>query len=85
MLAQSVTTVVFVRREKITYGSMWILTESNKPKSKDMVLVDIKCHSDDSKEKSLEWNAVNPSSKKPKFGRGTSLRESNQRLDGIIP
>lgn len=45
MLTQSEMIVVFVLDETISQGN-FKLTAMNKPKSYDMVLVVIKCHSD---------------------------------------
>ncbi len=42
-----------------------------------MVMVGIKCQSDDAFGKLKEWNAVNPTSEKPKIGRGIFTKESN--------
>ena len=42
-----------------------------------MVMLGIKCHSDDFLGKPRRWNAVNPMSEKPKFGRGTLTKETN--------
>ena len=40
-----------------------------------MIKLDIKCQSDDAFRKLKEWNAVNPTSEKPKIGRGTFMKE----------
>ena len=45
MLTKSVMTLVFVHREKITYGSL-LTNGADEPKSYDMVL-GIKCHRDE--------------------------------------
>lgn len=46
-----------------------------------MVVLGIKCHSDDLIWKQIRWNAVNPMSEKPKFGRGVFRKESNGLKD----
>ena len=48
-----------------------------------MVKLSIKCQSDDAFRKLKEWNVVNPTSKKPKIGRGTFTKESNGVKDVI--
>ena len=46
MLTKAAMLLVFVLREKITLGSN-MLTAMKKSKSNDMILVVIKCHSDE--------------------------------------
>ena len=70
MLALSEMKVVFVYREKITYSS-FMLTAKIYPKG-NYGYIFIKCHSDESILKNIEWNEVNPASEKLKFGRGTT-------------
>jgi hypothetical protein len=48
-----------------------------KPKSSDMVGAYKSATVTQSFLKKLEWNAVNPTSEKLKFGRGTPIREMN--------
>lgn len=75
--------VVFMQREKITFGRFY-LTALKFPKSSDMVKVGIKCQRDESNWKRLGWNVINPMSEKPKIGRGTFMKESNGLKDVLV-
>lgn len=68
MLTQAEMLVVFVLDETISQGSEESLTAGFRPTSlMDMVHDPLKCHRDELDWKQSRWNAVNPSSEKPKI------------------
>lgn len=78
MLALAEMLVVFVLEEEITLGRQECLTAESRPKSlRDMVKIFKSATVTKSWKKFHEWNEVNPTSEKPKLGRGIPMRESN--------